>query len=113
MTAAKAWLGGVGLVVGLVGMALERRWIVWVAVGCLGAAFLLRFFRGGSRGPPAALLCLLLVLSAPAAAQQPAVLRVARITEAPRLERRGPVAPPAAGPAHRQRRVLLPAVTRG
>jgi hypothetical protein len=42
---AKAWLGGAGFVVGLVGMALGMRWIVWVAVGCLGAAFLLRFVK--------------------------------------------------------------------
>jgi hypothetical protein len=42
---AKAWLGGVGLVVGLVGIALDIRWIVWVAVGCLGGAFLLRFVQ--------------------------------------------------------------------
>ena len=42
---AKAWLGGVGLVVGLVGMALDLRWLIWVAVGCLAAAFLLRFVK--------------------------------------------------------------------
>jgi len=41
----KPWLGGVGLVVGLVGMALAMRWVVWVAVGCLGTAFLLRFVK--------------------------------------------------------------------
>jgi hypothetical protein len=41
----KAWLGGLGLVVGLVGIALEIRWIVWVAVALLGAAFLLRFVK--------------------------------------------------------------------
>jgi len=45
VTAAKTWLGGTGLVVGLVGIALEIRWIVWVAVGCLGVAFLLRFVK--------------------------------------------------------------------
>jgi hypothetical protein len=45
VVAAKAWLGGVGLVVGLVGMALDIRWLIWVAVGCLGAAFLLRFVK--------------------------------------------------------------------
>ena len=43
VVAPKAWLGGLGLVVGLVGMALEIRWLVWVAVGLLAAAFLLRF----------------------------------------------------------------------
>ena len=48
VVAAKAWLGGVGLVGGLVGMALEIRWVLWVAVGCLGVAFLLRFVK-----PPA------------------------------------------------------------
>ena len=41
--ALKVWCGGIGLVVGLVGIVLDRRWLVWVAVGCLGAAFLLRF----------------------------------------------------------------------
>jgi hypothetical protein len=40
---AKAWLAGAGLVSGLAGIAWERRWLVWVAVGLLGAAFLLRF----------------------------------------------------------------------
>ena len=39
----KAWLGGAGLVVGLVGMALDQRWLVWVAVALLGVAFTLRF----------------------------------------------------------------------
>ncbi len=40
---AKAWLGGAGLAAGLTGMALERRWLVWVAVGLLALAFALRF----------------------------------------------------------------------
>ncbi len=39
----KAWLGGVGLGVGLVGIAIDGRWLVWVAVGLLSGAFLLRF----------------------------------------------------------------------
>ena len=39
----KAWLGGAGVVVGLLGMSLGRRWAVWVAVALLGASFLLRF----------------------------------------------------------------------
>ena len=39
----KAWLGGSGLLVGLLGMATEHRWAVWIAVGLMGAAFLLRF----------------------------------------------------------------------
>ena len=50
VVAAKAWLGGIGLVIGLVGMALEIEWIVWVAVGCLGVAFLLRFVKQASGG---------------------------------------------------------------
>ena len=41
----KVWLAGIGLVLGLVGMALELQGIIWVAVGCLGAAFLLRFVK--------------------------------------------------------------------
>ena len=40
---AKAWLGGAGLVAGLVGMALEWRWLVYLSVGLLVVAFLLRF----------------------------------------------------------------------
>jgi membrane protein implicated in regulation of membrane protease activity len=46
----KLWLGGAGLVVGLGGMALEIEWIVWVAVACLAAAFLLRFVKRPSGG---------------------------------------------------------------
>jgi len=38
----KAWLGGVGLAAGLLGMVTERRWVVWIATGLMGAAFLLR-----------------------------------------------------------------------
>ena len=40
---AKAWLSGVALAVGLAGMALEFRWMVWVAAGMLAIVFLLRF----------------------------------------------------------------------
>jgi len=40
---AKASLGGAGLVAGLVGMAFEWRWLVYLAVGLLLVAFLLRF----------------------------------------------------------------------
>ncbi len=39
----KAWLGGSGLAVGLVGIATERRWLVWIAVALLAMAFVLRF----------------------------------------------------------------------
>ena len=39
----KAWLGAVGVGVGLVGIAIDVRWLVWVAVGLLSGAFLLRF----------------------------------------------------------------------
>ena len=41
--AIKAWLGSAGLTVGLVGMAIAQRWLVWVAVALMGVAFLLRF----------------------------------------------------------------------
>jgi hypothetical protein len=41
--AIKAWLAGSGVTVGLLGIATERRWLVWIAVGLLGGAFLLRF----------------------------------------------------------------------
>ena len=40
----KAWAFGVGLTAAILGMALEQRWLVWVAVGLLAVAFLLRFF---------------------------------------------------------------------
>lgn len=40
---AKAWIGGVGLVTGLAGIALGLRWLVWLAAGSLAVAFLLRF----------------------------------------------------------------------
>lgn len=45
----KASLMGAGGVVGLVGMALGRRWPVWVAVALLGGAFVLRFAARGRR----------------------------------------------------------------
>jgi membrane protein implicated in regulation of membrane protease activity len=42
---AKAWFGGVGFVVGLAGMALNLRWVVWAGVALLATAFLLRFIK--------------------------------------------------------------------
>ena len=39
----KSWAFGVGLTAAIVGMALTLRWLVWVAVGLLVVAFLLRF----------------------------------------------------------------------
>jgi hypothetical protein len=47
----KAWLGGVGLAVGLAGMATGRRWLVWIAVALLATAFLLRFAERSSEAP--------------------------------------------------------------
>ena len=49
----KAWLGGAGLLAGLAGMASERRWLVWVAIGLLSAAVVLRVAERGrwARGP--------------------------------------------------------------
>lgn len=41
----KGVLGGIGLAVGLAGMALNHRPLVWVAVGFLAAAFLTRFIE--------------------------------------------------------------------
>ena len=38
----KAWLGGAGLIVGLVGMAGEWNWLVWIAIGLLTIAVALR-----------------------------------------------------------------------
>jgi len=49
--APKAWLGGAGLVIGLVGMALTWRWLVGIAVGLLTAAFALRFAERNPRAP--------------------------------------------------------------
>lgn len=41
----KMWCGGLGFIAGLIGVALDLRWLVWVAVGLLGVAFLARFLR--------------------------------------------------------------------
>lgn len=41
--AVKAWLGGAGLLAGLVGMASDRHWLVRIAIVLLAAAFLARF----------------------------------------------------------------------
>jgi len=50
----KASLSGSGLAVGLIGMATERRWLVWIALGLLAVAFLVRFAerRGPATPPP-------------------------------------------------------------
>ena len=48
----KAWLAGAGVAAGIAGMATGWRWLVWVAVGLLGVAFLLRFAERHS-APPA------------------------------------------------------------
>ena len=39
----KAWLGGSAVAIGLLGIATDRRWLVWIAVGLLSLAFVLRF----------------------------------------------------------------------
>jgi tellurite resistance protein TehA-like permease len=41
--AIKAGAFGLALATGIAGIALMLRWLVWVAVGLLAAAFLLRF----------------------------------------------------------------------
>lgn len=43
LVVAKAWLGGTGLVVGLAGIVLDTRWLVWCAIGLLALAFAIRF----------------------------------------------------------------------
>lgn len=48
----KAGALGLGLAVGIAGMALTLRWLVWVAVGFLAVAFLLRFRNRPSSDPP-------------------------------------------------------------
>jgi hypothetical protein len=50
--ALKAWLGGAGLALGLLGMAAEWRWLVWCAVACLAGAFLLRLAERDRAAPP-------------------------------------------------------------
>ncbi|HEX9703847.1 MAG TPA: hypothetical protein VGA20_01190 [Gemmatimonadales bacterium] len=40
---AKAWLAGAGLALGLMGIVVETRWLVWLAIILLVAAVLLRF----------------------------------------------------------------------
>jgi membrane protein implicated in regulation of membrane protease activity len=47
----KAWLGGAGLVIGLLGMATAQRWLVWVAVAMVAAAFLLRLAERSAHVP--------------------------------------------------------------
>jgi membrane protein implicated in regulation of membrane protease activity len=47
----KGWLGATGLAVGLLGMATEVHWLVWIAVGLLAVAFLLRFAGRKPLGP--------------------------------------------------------------
>lgn len=46
----RAGLGAAGAAVGLAGMALQARPLVWAAVGLLVSAFLLRFADGPARG---------------------------------------------------------------
>ncbi len=48
----KAWLSGTGLAVGLAGMAVGWRWLVWTAVALLGIAFALRVAERGSGARP-------------------------------------------------------------
>jgi hypothetical protein len=45
----KGVLGGAGFTVGLTGMVLGSRPVVWVAVALLGAAFLVRFVERRER----------------------------------------------------------------
>ena len=47
----KAWFGGAGLGVGLLGMATEQRWLVWIALGLAGVAFVLRFVERAQGAP--------------------------------------------------------------
>ncbi|HUL04450.1 MAG TPA: hypothetical protein VLV16_14610 [Gemmatimonadales bacterium] len=50
----KAALGAAGLLTGLAGIATERRWLVWVAIGLLTLAVALRIAErtawGGGEG---------------------------------------------------------------
>jgi hypothetical protein len=49
----KAWLGGAGLLAGLVGMASDRHWLVRIAIVLLAAAFLARFAERRAPGETA------------------------------------------------------------
>jgi hypothetical protein len=46
----KAAVAGAGLVVGVAGMALALRWLVWIALGLVGGAFVLRFAERANGG---------------------------------------------------------------
>ena len=43
----KAGAATAGIVIGLVGMAGGRRWLVWIAVSLMAVAFVLRFLERG------------------------------------------------------------------
>jgi hypothetical protein len=47
----KGALGAIGLALGLIGMALNHRPLVWAAVGFLAAAFLTRFLERRAAAP--------------------------------------------------------------
>jgi len=47
----KAWLGGIGVACGLLGMALAWRWLVGIAAALLLVAFLLRLAEAKAREP--------------------------------------------------------------
>jgi len=47
----KAWFGGAGLGVGLLGMPTAQRWLVWIALGLAGVAFLVRLVEHAQRAP--------------------------------------------------------------
>jgi hypothetical protein len=48
----KALVGGLGLVVGIVGMSLQIRWLVGAAIALLVLAFVLRFAERKAAGDP-------------------------------------------------------------
>lgn len=48
----KASVAAVGLAVGIGGMALERRWLVWVGVALLGVVFALRLVERRAASEP-------------------------------------------------------------
>ncbi len=48
-TAVRQGLGLVGIIVMLVGIALDNRTVVWVSMGFLGASVVLRFAARGRR----------------------------------------------------------------
>ncbi len=51
MNRVKQYLGLLGILVAVAGVALESRWVVWGAVGMLAASVVIRLIAGRRRHP--------------------------------------------------------------